>query len=111
MIVKHSKNYNARALALLWGIFSAIMIFSIAVGQGPAVLTGVTRPKKKGKLSFHPEGKAIDIRCNDKPQWWIDGVIHIIMAFKCFDERVGYLVHGKGRNRHIHIQVKIGDPV
>lgn len=108
---KRSKNYNARALTLLTALYSILVLYSVAVRKGPAVITDGWRPKKKGKPSFHPKGQAIDIRCNDKPQWWTDAAILIIRAFKCYDKRIQYLVHGKGAHIHIHVQFKQGDPV
>jgi hypothetical protein len=108
---KKSKHCNAKALTLLVAIYTVVGVFSVAVGHRWTVITSGWRPPRPGHPSFHPLGQAIDIRCNNKPQWWIDAVILIIRAFKCYDKRVQYLVHGEGMHRHIHVQFKEGKPI
>ena len=108
---KKSRHYDATALGLFTALYCILILFSEAVGQGTAVITCGWRPRRKGKPSYHPKGQALDIRVKDKPEWWIEAVILIIRAFKMYDDRIQYKVHGEGVHRHIHIQFKKGKPV
>ena len=110
-LYKESEHYNATAVQILNGIENAIDQFSIASGYGPTVITCGRRPPRAGHPSFHPKGQARDFRCNDKPDCWIDSVVHIIKAFKCVDHRVQYEIHGQGEHIHIHVEYDTGDPI
>lgn len=110
-LYKNSKHYNAKGVQVLNGLEEAINTFSVASGFGPVVVTCGWRPPRPGKLSFHPKLQAKDFRCNDKSEDWIDGVVHIIKAFKCVDYHIQYQIHGKGANNHIHVEYDTGDPI
>lgn len=110
-LYKDSKHYNAKAIQILNAVESAMNEFSIAGGHGPAVVTCGWRPPRPGHPSFHPKHQAKDFRCNDKSDDWIDGVVHIIKAFKCVDYHVEYQIHGDGQNIHIHVEYDTGDPI
>ena len=110
MYFKPSENYNAIALTILIALAGAIDKVSLASGQGESVITEGWRPASE-RPSFHPLGQAIDVRCNDKPDKWIDAVVHIIKGFKCIDHHVQYEIHGKGENLHIHVEYDTGDPI
>lgn len=111
MRFKPNKNCNARAMTILIALAEAIDKFSLASGKGENVITSSWRPTRSGHRSFHPLGQAIDVRCNNKPDWWIDGVVYLIKAFKCYDFHVQYQIHGVGANLHIHIEYDTGDAI
>ncbi len=108
---KDNENYNAKAVQILHGIQVAINAMSIAGGYAPAVVTCAWRPPRVGKPSYHPLHQAFDLRCNDKPDKWVDGVVHILKAFKSIDYHVEYQIHGRGANIHVHIEYDTGDPI
>ena len=113
MYFKPSANYNAKALTYLVAVAEAVDKFSLASGEGELVITEGWRPVSS-RPSFHPKGQAIDIRCNDKPDWWIDGVVLIIRGFKEADARVQYDLHTELRGTpdiHIHIEYDTGDAI
>lgn len=114
MIFKPSPNYSARALTHLMHLLNAIDQFSLASGEGEVTVTEGWRPPRKGKPSFHPRGQAADIRCNDKPAYWIDGVAMIIRGFKEMDARIQYDLHPELKGKpeiHIHIEYDTGNPI
>lgn len=110
-LYKTNRNYNAKARQILNGVRTAVTAFSIASGEGALVVTEEWRPPRDGHVSFHPRHQAEDWRCNDKPNWWIDGVVHIIKGFKEADARLQYDLHGEGENIHFHIEYHAGDPI
>ena len=111
MLYKTNRHYNAKARQILNGVRAAVNAFSIASNEGALVVTDEWRPPKVGYLSYNPKHQAEDWRCNDKPNWWIDGVVQIIKGFKEADARLQYDLHGEGDHLHIHIEYDTGDPI
>lgn len=114
MRFKPSENYNARALSKLFALAEAIDKFSLSCGEGEVVITEGWRPPRIGSPSYHPRGQAMDIRCNDKTDKWIEAVAKIIQAFKLMDMHIQYDLHPDMKGTpsiHIHIEYDTGDPI
>lgn len=110
LFISSSGYYDALATQALMGLGFAINTFSVSTGEGPATCTSYRRPKLPGSESLHEEEPmplAWDLRTNDKPAWWIVGVILICRAFKGKYDKLQYDLHPElaGTPRaHIHFE-------
>jgi len=83
------------------------------------VITSAIRPISPGKKSYHPIGRAVDLRTKDVPELAVSGWQALISfvnsqrsSFPDFEGKFTWLWEDKGGdNEHFHLQYKKGEPV
>jgi hypothetical protein len=86
--------------------------FSTFIGRDEITITDAIREPREGKPSCHPNGEAIDVRTRENGKGWSWSIQRLLDMLKDYDGRLSYLWEDiDGENEHLHVQIKISEPI
>lgn len=94
-------------------VISLADIFLISLTGKELVITDLLRPVNPNKPSYHPLGKAVDIRTNYLTPKQVGLLERFLFALKAFDPKLGVEPHEELKGtpqQHLHLQYKDGKP-